>query len=105
MDHAYGQTAACGGRRASPRPARRLPDFLRTTTFRWTLAASAAFAVCIALMFGLVYWQTSGYATAMVDRLDADEANTIKAATPARAVEELNQHLRVDPLRLKLGGL
>lgn len=83
----------------------RLPDFLRTTTFRWTLAVSAAFAVCIVPMFGLVYWQTSGYATAMVDRLDADEVNTIKAAAPAQVVEELDQHLRVDPLRVKLGGL
>jgi len=83
----------------------RLPDFLRTTTFRWTLAVSAAFAVCIVPMFGLVYWQTSGYATAMVDRLDTDEVNTIKDATPARAVDELDRHLRVDPLRVKLGGL
>ncbi|MBO0712148.1 MAG: HAMP domain-containing histidine kinase [Acetobacteraceae bacterium] len=82
-----------------------LPDFLRTTTFRWTLAISAAVTMCIVLMFGLVYWQVSGYATALVDRLDTDEAETIRAAPAERAIQELQQHLRVDPLRVKLGGL
>ncbi len=47
----------------------RLPEFIRTTTFRWTLAVSGAFALCILLMFGFVYWQTAAYMTARVDGL------------------------------------
>jgi hypothetical protein len=47
-----------------------LPEFARTTTFRWTFAISAAFAVCILLMFGFVYWQTMAYMTGNVDQLN-----------------------------------
>jgi len=83
-----------------------LPEFVRTTTFRWTVAISAAFAVCILLMFGFVYWQTIAYMTGNVDRLNNDVADAIAAAdTSALAVQRLEDHLRVDPRRIKLGGL
>jgi signal transduction histidine kinase len=83
-----------------------LPDFVRTTTFRWTLAISAAFAVCILLMFGFVYWQTSAYVTANVDQLNKDVTDAIAAAdSPTLAARRLEDHLRVDPRRVKLGGL
>jgi hypothetical protein len=46
------------------RPAHlRMPEFMRTTTFRWTLVVSGALAACILLMFGFVYWQTADYMT------------------------------------------
>ena len=41
----------------------RLPEFIRTTTFRWTLVVSGAFALCILLMFGFVYWRVTAYMT------------------------------------------
>src|SRR5207253_636198 len=83
-----------------------LPDFVRTTTFRWTLAISAAFASCILLMFGFVYWQTAAYMTGNVDRLNNDVTDAIAAAdSPTLAAQRLEDHLRVDPRRVKLGGL
>ena len=41
----------------------RLPDFARTTTFRWTLAVAGAFVLCTLVLFGFVYWQTAAYMT------------------------------------------
>ena len=83
----------------------RLPEFVRTTTFRWTLAISAAFAGCIILMFGLVYWQTAGYMTANVDRLITGWSETIVSDGPQLWAQSLEDHLRSDPRRVRLGGL
>ncbi len=82
-----------------------LPEFVRTTTFRWTLAMSAAFAACIVLMFGFVYWQTAGYMTANVDRLITGWSETIASDGPELWAQRLEDHLRSDPRRVRLGGL
>jgi signal transduction histidine kinase len=83
----------------------RLPEFVRTTTFRWTLAISAAFAACIILMFGFVYWQTTADLTASFDRLITDVSNVVASGGPELWAQRLDDHLRVDPRRIKLGGL
>jgi signal transduction histidine kinase len=83
-----------------------LPEFVRTATFRRTLAISAAFAVCILLMFGFVYWQALAYMRANVDRLNYDVTASIAAAeSQSVAVQRMDDHLRVDPRRVKLAGL
>ena len=80
-----------------------LPEFVRTTTFRWTLAISAAFAVCILLMFGFVYWRTLAYMSANVDRLNQDVVEAIAGAdNPTLVVQRLEDHLRVDPRRIRV---
>jgi signal transduction histidine kinase len=82
-----------------------LPDVVRTTTFRWTLAVSGAFAGCILLMFGFVYWQTQTYTIANIDRLITDVANVVSTQDPVAVARRLNDHLGTDPRRVKLGGL
>jgi signal transduction histidine kinase len=82
-----------------------LPEFLRTTTFRWTLTLSAAFAAFVLLMFAFVYWQTVALATAVADRLNADEASRLVSLAPGQVIEEIDVHLRIDPLHSKLTGL
>jgi hypothetical protein len=47
-----------------------LPDFLRTITFRWTLAVTGAFVLCIWVLFGFVYWQTAAYMASRIDGAD-----------------------------------
>src|SRR5689334_23295245 len=83
----------------------RLPDFMRTTTFRWTLAASGAFTICMLVMFGFALVQAHAYMTADVDRLIAGIANYIAADGPEVRREKLDQHLRLDPRHAKLGAL
>jgi signal transduction histidine kinase len=83
----------------------RLPEFTRSTTFRWTLAVSGAFILCILLMFGFILAQAYSYMTADVDALISEVANTIASQDPEQRILGLDQYLRLDPRRVKLGGL
>ena len=76
----------------------RLPDFARTTTFRWTLTVAGAFVLCILVLFGFVYWQTATYMTSRVDSLITQELNVVAASTP-------DWWLRQDPRRIRVAGL
>jgi signal transduction histidine kinase len=83
----------------------RLPEFTRSTTFRWTLAVSGAFILCILLMFGLILAQAYSYMTADVDALISGVADAIASHEPEQRVFGLDQYLRADPRHVKLGGL
>ncbi|MGO8924733.1 MAG: hypothetical protein ACLQF4_17560, partial [Xanthobacteraceae bacterium] len=83
----------------------RLPEFTRSTTFRWTLAVSGAFIVCILLMFGFILAQAYSYMTTDVDALNNEIANAIASHEPEQRILGLDQYLRADPHHVKLGGL
>jgi signal transduction histidine kinase len=83
----------------------RLPELIRTTTFRWTLAASGALAFCILLMFGFVYWQTAAYMTARVDGILVGESEMIAGDPPERRLKAIHERLSQDPRRIRLAGL
>jgi signal transduction histidine kinase len=83
----------------------RLPEFARSTTFRWTLAVSGAFAVCILVLFGFVYWQTASYTTARVDDFITQEVRVLAADTPRRRLTAIDERLKQDPRRVRLAGL
>jgi hypothetical protein len=78
---------------------------MRSTTFRWTLGVSGAFIGCILLMFGFILAQAHSYLTADVDALISEVANAIAGHQPEYRVLGLDQYLRADPNRVKLGGL
>jgi signal transduction histidine kinase len=82
----------------------RLPEFTRTTTFRWMLVVSGAFAVCIVLMFAFVYWQTASYLVTSADGLILAHLDS-PMPDQAKAREEIEEYLREDPRRVKLGAL
>jgi len=79
-----------------------LPDFVRTTTFRWT---SIAFAVCILLFSAFVYWEAATYMVARIDATIAEESLVIAADTPDRQLNAIEDRLSEDPRRIKLAGL
>jgi len=83
----------------------RLPDFARTTTFRWTLAVAGAFVLCTLLLFGFVYWQTAAYMTSKIDVLLTEELRVFAANTPEQRLAEIQDRLRKDPDRIKIAGL
>ncbi len=82
-----------------------LPDFTRTTTFRWTLIIFGAVAVSIILMFGFVYWQTAIYVNAREDALIIAHADTVTGEAPEHRLAAISDYLREDPRRVKLGAL
>ena len=83
----------------------RLPEFAKTSSFRWIISAFAAFVICILLMSGLVYWQTSAYVTAVLDRLITNRADTFSALPLGQRQQALQEHLSEDPFRVKLAAL
>lgn len=87
-----------------------LPKIIRTRAFRSTIlrgtvVAIGAFAICVFLIIAFIYWPTSRYVTASVDRLIIDRANTFSSLPPQQRLQALQQHLDGDPRRVKLGGL
>ena len=83
----------------------RLPDFARTTTFRWTLAVAGTFVLGTLLLFGFVYWQTAAYMTSSFDRLIIGEVSLIAADTQQRQVQRIDNRLRDDPRRIRIAAL
>lgn len=83
----------------------RLFEFVRTTTFRWTLAVTGAFVLSTLLLFGFVYWQTAAYMTSMFDDFIIGELHLIAADAPGRRMEHIDNRLRADPRRIRLAGL
>jgi signal transduction histidine kinase len=83
----------------------RLPDFARTTTFRWTLATAGAFVLCTLVLFGFVYWQAAAYMTANIDGLLTDGLRIIAAESPEQRLALIEDRLRQDPRRIRLAGL
>jgi len=79
-----------------------LPDFVRTTTFRWT---SIAFAVCILLFSAFVYWEAASYMVAKMDAAISEESLAVAADTPDRQLAAIEDRLSEDPRRVKLAGL
>jgi signal transduction histidine kinase len=83
----------------------RLPDFARTTTFRWTLMVAGAFVLCTLLLFGFVYWQTAVYMRSNIDRLIFAELSTLAADDPHHRINQIGERLRNDPRRVRIVGL
>jgi signal transduction histidine kinase len=83
----------------------RLPDFARTSTFRWTLAIAGAFVLYTSALFGFVYWQTASYLISENDVLLAQELRVFAANAPQERLEQIDDRLSKDPRHVKVAGL
>src|SRR5258708_11234272 len=83
----------------------RLPDFIRRTTFRWTVAIASAFVLYTLVLFGFVYWQTAAYMMSEGDVFLANELSVFAANTPEERLAEIDDRLRKDPRHIKVAGL
>jgi signal transduction histidine kinase len=83
----------------------RLPDFTRTSTFRWTLVVAGAFALCTLLLFGFVYWEVAADTTSRIDGLLIDELHVFAADVPEGRLKDIDDRLREDPGRVWIAGL
>jgi signal transduction histidine kinase len=83
----------------------RLPDFARTSTFRWTLAIAGAFVLYTSALFGFVYWQTAAYLISENDVLLAQELRVFAANAPEERLEQIDDRLSKDPRHVKVAGL
>src|ERR1700730_11265120 len=83
----------------------RLPEFTRTTTFRWTLAVASVFVLYVMVLFGVIYWRTGSYLTARSDAVVTLQARVFGAATTQDRLTAIDQLLRQDPRRVQHAGL
>ena len=95
-------SAMCAARDLSSVP---LPDFIRTATFRWTLAIAGVFVVYTLVLFGFVYWQTAAYLISETDTLLTEELRVFAANAPEQRLAEIDDRLRKDPRHIKIAGL
>ena len=64
-------------------------EIFRTSTFRLAFASGAAFAACVVMLSGLVYWQVGGYETEQVDRFVERKLSDIAAADAQAIIARL----------------
>src|SRR5467141_4908554 len=76
----------------------KLPDFVRTTTFRLT---STVFAACILLFSAFVYWEAAAYMLAGTDAAIVEESLAIAADTPDRQLNAIEDRLSEDPRKTR----
>jgi len=82
-----------------------LPEFTRSTTLRWTLLVAGIFAASIVALLGFVYLKAKGDLTMRSDRVIATQIGVIAALLPERRLDAINEHLKLDPARVRLAGL
>jgi signal transduction histidine kinase len=83
----------------------RQPQFIRSTTFRWTLAVAGVLAIFVIVLFGFIYWKTDSYLVVRSDRMIATQLRYIAGLPSERQPEAIAQHLGQDSRGVQYAGL
>lgn len=83
----------------------RQPQFMRSTTFHWTLAVAGVFAVFVVVLFGFIYWKTDEYLIKRSDRAIAQQLNILVALPDDRRLDAIDQHVKEDTRDVHYAGL
>jgi hypothetical protein len=73
-------------------------DFIRSATFRGTVAVAGMFAVFLVALFGFMYWRTEQFLLTRTDAVIAMQTQGFLSALPDRRQEMLERLPRNDPL-------
>ena len=82
-----------------------LPDFTRTTTFRWTLVVGGVFVAFTLLLVVVVYARTEHYLTARSDGVVTMQAQVLVDSEPAKRLDRIDWHLAQDPRGVQYAAL
>src|SRR6266404_3845011 len=82
-----------------------LPEFMRSTTLRWTILVAGVFASFIVGLLGFIYLKTESDLTTRSDRVIASQISVFAGLSPERRLDAINEHLKQDPSRVQLAGL
>ncbi len=83
----------------------RLPDFLRTSTFRLAAIFAATFSIAAALLFGFIYWQTALFETGRIDAFIVRDAAHMAEAPRATLEQAVQTRILGDLHRITFAGL
>jgi signal transduction histidine kinase len=78
---------------------------LRLTSFRLAIAFAGAFFLCTAVLFALIYWQSTIYLTGRFDSVISKRAAVIAAMPPDRWIGAVQERVNEDAGRLLSAGL
>jgi signal transduction histidine kinase len=85
--------------------AMRWPEFVRSTTLRWTALLAAIFAAFVVAMLGFVYLKTKHDLTIRYDRSIRSQIGALAHLSPQRRLDAIDDNLRQDPGQVRLQGL
>jgi signal transduction histidine kinase len=83
----------------------RLPDLIRTTTFRWTLTIAAVFVAVALALFTVIYRESVRTNEARIGGTLTREVFNTAMDDPERALVRVEARLLEDPLRVRFAGL
>lgn len=83
----------------------RLPDFIRTTTFRWTLTISGVFLTAALILVTIIYQEAISSNKARIDGALLQDIRNAVAGDPKNVVLRIQARLTEDPRRVRLAGL
>src|SRR5262245_46840831 len=90
--------------KASAGPMRRI-QLIRSSTFLWALAVSAALALFVVALFVFVYWKLDNDLIARSDRMIARQIDVISALPRDRRVNAISDHIEQDSRGVQYAGL
>src|SRR5713101_628356 len=82
-----------------------LSEFTRSATLRWTLLVAGIFAAFVVVLLEFVYLKTKNDLTMRSDRVIAAQIGVFADLLPERRLDAINEHLKLDPARVRLAGL
>lgn len=81
-----------------------LPEFMRSTTLWWTVVVAMTLAAFIVALLGFVYLKTRDDLTMRSDRVIASQIDFFARLSPERRLDAIDDYLKQDAGRLRLGG-
>jgi signal transduction histidine kinase len=83
----------------------RIGDLWQISRFRLTLGFGAIFAAGVALLVGLIYWQTAGYMGRQMDQVIRVEANALATVSADALPDRVSEEIQRDARHISLYGL
>jgi signal transduction histidine kinase len=83
----------------------RQPQFIRSSTFHWTLAVAGVLAVFVITLFGFIYWKVDDYLISRSDRMIARQLDFIAGLPGERQLYAIDQNLKQDSRGVQHAGL
>lgn len=83
----------------------RLPDFLRSSTFRLAATFAAIFSISAAFLFAFIYWQTALFETERVDHFIVNDAQVLAGEPIDQIKQTVSVRVLGDLHRITFAGL
>src|SRR5271167_4600890 len=98
-------SAVTPSRTSGQRDPMRQPQFVHSTTFRWTLAVAGVLAIFVTVLFGFIYWKTDSYLIERSDTMIARQLHYTAGLPGGRQLDAIAQHLEQDSRGVQYAGL